>query len=112
MTVTAHCCRATCKYRVTGKMPDLGLKILQYQNISTLGILGLILQSASSMREVIQYSSEFLYSHGPSLVLSMNESDPLYENAIDIHFELQPKEQVPKKQTIGNCLGTTHRIFK
>ena len=79
------------------QLPALGLKITQYQDISIPGVLDLILQSALSMREVIQYPSDFLYVHSPGLVLSMSASNPHPNNAIDIHFAIQLKAQFPQR---------------
>ena len=74
--------------------------------------MDLILQSASSMHKVIQYLSEFLYLHGPRLVLSMSAFSPNPDDAVDIHFDTQLKKPISQRQAIDNCLSTTHRTFK
>lgn len=94
------------------RCPDLGLRISKHQDISILGILGLIMQSASSMRGVIDYTSDFLFLHGPGLAISLKEQSSLFEDAIDVIFEIRINSYVPQRQTIDNCLGTTHRILK
>jgi AraC-like DNA-binding protein len=92
--------------------PDLGLRISKHQDISILGILGLIMQSASSMRGVIDYTSDFLFLHGPGLAISLNEQSQLFEETAEVIFEIRINGYVPQRQTIDNCLGTTHRILK
>ena len=92
--------------------PDLGLRISRHQDISILGILGLIMQSASSMRGVIDYSSDFLFLHGPGLAISLNEQSPIFEDSAEVIFEIRINGYAPQRQTIDNCLGTTHRILK
>ena len=94
------------------KCPDLGLRISKHQDISILGILGLIMQSASSMRDVIDYTSDFLFLHGPGLSISLNEQSPLFEGTAEVIFEIRINGYAPQRQTIDNCLGTTHRILK
>jgi AraC-like DNA-binding protein len=92
--------------------PDLGLRISRHQDISVLGVLGIILQSAPSIRGVIEYTSDFMFLHGPGLVMSLNQPSPLFEDAAEVIFEIQINGYAPQRQTIDNCLGTTHRILK
>lgn len=94
------------------KCPDLGLRISNHQDISILGVLGVILQSAESMRQVIEYTSEYLFLHGPGLMMSLNEPSPLIDDAVEIVFEIRLDDYAPQRQTMDICLGTTHRIFK
>ncbi|MEF9994820.1 MAG: AraC family transcriptional regulator [Acinetobacter sp.] len=92
--------------------PDLGLRVSRHQDISVLGVLGIILQSAPSIRGVIEYTSDFMFLHGPGLVMSLNQPSPLFEDAAEVIFEIQINGYAPQRQTIDNCLGTTHRILK
>ena len=92
--------------------PDLGLRISSQQDISILGVLGIILQSATSIREVIQHTSDYLFLHGPGLVMSLQEQSPLSPDAVEIIFEIRADEYLPQRQTIDLCLGTIHRISK
>ena len=61
---------------------DLGLRISQYQDIGILGVLGLILQSASTLHEVIKYSSDYcfymalLYVYISMIVLAQMHLNP------------------------------------
>lgn len=92
--------------------PDLGLRISMQQDIGILGVLGIILQSAISMREVIQYTSDYLFLHGPGLVMSLQEQSLLSPDAAEVLFEIRTDEYLPQRQTIDLCLGTMHRISK
>lgn len=92
--------------------PDLGLRVSRHQDISVLGVLGVILQSAPTIRGVIDYTSDFMFLHGPGLVMSLNETSPLFDNAVEVIFEIRINGYTPQRQTIDNCLGTTHRILK
>lgn len=94
------------------KCPDLGLRISTQQDISILGVLGIILQSAASIREVIHYTSDYLFLHGPGFVMSLQEKSLLNPDAVEVHFEIRGDEYLPQRQTIDLSLGTIHRISK
>ncbi|WP_374529845.1 AraC family transcriptional regulator ligand-binding domain-containing protein [Acinetobacter sp.] len=73
--------------------PDLGLRISSHQDIRILGVLGVIMQSATTFRELIKFATDLLFLHGPALQLHMNEhvTDPLDSNSeiIEISFDIQ-----------------------
>ncbi|WP_110975244.1 AraC family transcriptional regulator [Acinetobacter sp. WCHAc060042] len=100
--------------------PDFGLRISQYQDIGILGVLGLILQSASTLREVIKYSSDLLFLHGSALRLYINEAiaADLFEPHADIVaivFDIQLNDSTPilsKRQSMDLGLAVCHRVMR
>lgn len=98
---------------------DLGLRISTYQDISVLGVLGQIIQSASTFREVIKFSSDLLFLHGSALRLEMNEhvmTDLFDQNAeiIEIVYDIQLKNSeniFSKRQVIDLGLAVCHRVL-
>lgn len=99
---------------------DLGLRISSYQDIRVLGVLGQILQSASTFREMIKFSSDLLFLHGSALRLHMNEhviTDLSDQNTeiIEIVFDIQLKNSeniLSKRQVIDLGLAVCHRVIK
>lgn len=99
---------------------DLGLRISQYQDIGILGVLGLILQSASTLREVIKYSSDLLFLHGSALRLYINDrvSTDVFESNSDIVeliFDIQLHDAthiLSKRQTMDMGLAVCHRVLR
>ncbi|MFC3902218.1 Helix-turn-helix domain-containing protein [Acinetobacter marinus] len=98
---------------------DLGLRISRFQDIGILGMLGLILQSASTLREVIKYSSDLLFLHGSALRLYINEhvTDQLFENShdvVEIIFDIQLNHSInldaihTKRQSMDLGLAVCH----
>ena len=98
---------------------DLGLKISSYQDISVLGVLGQIIQSASTFREVIKFSSDLLFLHGSAIRLRMNEhvtTDLFDQNAeiIEIVYDIQLKNSekiLSKRQVMDLGLAVCHRVL-
>ena len=98
---------------------DLGLRISQYQDIGILGVLGLILQSASTLREVIKYSSDLLFLHGSALRLYINDrmSSELFgphADVVEIIFDIQLNDAtdiVSKRQAMDLGLAVCHRVL-
>ncbi|MFM2333485.1 MAG: hypothetical protein RIQ74_2332 [Pseudomonadota bacterium] len=99
---------------------DLGLRISQYQDIGILGVLGLILQSASTLHEVIKYSSDLLFLHGSALRLYINDrvSTDAFEPSSDIVeliFDIQLHDAthiLSKRQTMDLGLAVCHRVLR
>ena len=99
---------------------DLGLRISQYQDIGILGVLGLILQSASTLHEVIKYSSDLLFLHGSALRLYINDrvSTDAFEPSSDIVeliFDIQLHDAthiLSKRQTMDMGLAVCHRVLR
>ncbi|MCJ8160325.1 AraC family transcriptional regulator [Acinetobacter zhairhuonensis] len=99
--------------------PDLGLRISAHQDIRILGVLGVIMQSATTFREMIKFSTDLLFLHGPALQLHMNEqvADLLDQNheVIEISFDIQPTQSVnifSKRQSLDLGLAVCHRVLK
>ena len=99
---------------------DLGLRISQYQDIGILGVLGLILQSAATLREVIKYSSDLLFLHGSALRLYINErvNSNLFgpqSGVVEIIFDIQLNDAtdiVSKRQAMDLGLAVCHRVLR
>ena len=99
---------------------DLGMRISQYQDIGILGVLGLILQSASTLHEVIKYSSDLLFLHGSALRLYINDrvSTDVFESNSDIVeliFDIQLHDAthiLSKRQTMDLGLAVCHRVLR
>ena len=99
---------------------DLGMQISQYQDICILGVLGLILQSVSTLREVIKYSLDLLFLHGSALRLYINDrvSTDVFESNSDIVeliFDIQLHDAthiLSKRQTMDMGLAVCHRVLR
>ena len=99
---------------------DLGLRISRYQDITILGVLGLILQSASTLREVIKYSSDLLFLHGSALRLYINDrvSTGTFEpnsDIVELIFDIQLHDTthiLSKRQTMDMGLAVCHRVLR
>jgi hypothetical protein len=102
------------------KSADLGLRISQYQDIGILGVLGLILQSASTLHEVIKYSSDLLFLHGSALRLYINDRarTDIFEpnsNIVELIFDIQLHDAtriLSKRQTMDMGLAVCHRVLR
>ena len=99
--------------------PDLGLRISAHQDIRILGVLGVIMQSATTFRELIKFATDLLFLHGPALQLHMNEhvTDPLDSNSeiIEISFDIQLTQSInilSKRQALDLGLAVCHRVLK
>ena len=98
---------------------DLGLRISQYQDIDILGVLGLILQSASTLREVLKYCSDLLFLHGSAPRLYCNEhvTSDLFEDShdlVEIIFDIQLHDAthiLSKRQSMDLGLAVCHRVM-
>ena len=99
---------------------DLGLRISKYQDIGVLGVLGQILQSASTLREVIKYSSDLLYLHGAGLRLYINETlaadmFDTHDDIVAIVFDIQLNHSehiISKRQSMDLGLAVCHRVIR
>lgn len=99
---------------------DLGLRISRYQDITILGVLGLILQSASTLREVLKYCSDLLFLHGSAPRLYFNEhvTVDLFENShdiVEIVFDIQLHDAtniLSKRQSMDLGLAVCHRVMR
>lgn len=99
--------------------PDLGLRISIYQDISILGVLGMIIQSAMTFREMIKYGSDLMFLHGTATRLYVNEyvttelfdqSTDIFEIILDIQLN-DSKNIVSKRQAIDMSLAVCHRVL-
>ena len=99
---------------------DLGLRISHYQDISILGVLGSILQSASTLRDVLKYSSDLLFLHGSSLRLYFNEhvTTDAFEHdndIVEVIFDIQLSDNtniLSKRQSMDLGLAVCHRVMR
>lgn len=99
---------------------DLGLRISHYQDISILGVLGSILQSASTLRDVLKYSSDLLFLHGSAPRLYFNEhvTTDLFEHdndIVEVIFDLQLNNStniLSKRQSMDLGLAVCHRVMR
>lgn len=103
-----------------GNCADLGLRLSTYQDITILGVLGMILQSATSLREVIKYSSDLLFLHGSALRLYMNEhvTTDLIERSqdmVEIVYDIQLSDasnMINKRQAMDLGLAVCHSVLR
>ena len=99
---------------------DLGLRLSTYQDISILGVLGVILQSATTLREVIKYSSDLLFLHGTALRLYMNEHvttdlSGRSQDMVEIIYDIQLSDAsniLSKRQTMDLGLAVCHSVLR
>lgn len=99
--------------------PDLGLRISTHQDIGILGVLGVIMQSATTFREMIKYSSDLLFLHGTAIRLYVNEyvTTEFFKQKSDVFeiiFDIQlndAKNIVSKRQSIDLGLAVCHRVL-
>ncbi|MEG0487357.1 MAG: AraC family transcriptional regulator [Acinetobacter sp.] len=99
---------------------DLGLRISRYQDITILGVLGMILQSASTLRDVLKYSSDLLFLHGSAPRLYFNEhvTTDLFEHGhdiVEIVFDIQLNDTtniLSKRQSMDLGLAVCHRVMR
>lgn len=99
---------------------DLGLRISRYQDISILGVLGSILQSASTLRDVLKYSSDLLFLHGsaPRLYFNEHATIDLFKHdhdIVEVIFDIELKQAtniLSKRQSMDLGLAVCHRVMR
>ena len=99
--------------------PDLGLRISVHQDIGILGVLGVIMQSATTFREMIKYSSDLLFLHGTAIQLYLNEQVTIElleqdNDMLELVFDIQLNrctQTVSKRQSIDLGLAVCHRVL-
>lgn len=90
--------------------PDLGLLLADRQGIETLGPLAGALQAATSVADVFDVATRFLFVHSPDLTLAL-EDDPFGDHglvAVTLRHAFSDAAYSPRVMELG--IGLTHRI--
>ncbi|MBO9663320.1 AraC family transcriptional regulator [Dokdonella sp.] len=90
--------------------PDFGLRLAQFQDVSTLGPLAIAIQHARSVREAAASASRFIFIQGADVVFTLQPA-PMERDCAELRFEFLEAQSMNCRQCTDLAIGLTHRII-
>lgn len=90
--------------------PDFGLRLAQFQDVSTLGPLAIAIQHAHTVREAAASASRFIFVQGTGIAFTL-QADATNRDRAELRFDFLESRMVNCRQSIDLAIGLTHRII-
>jgi len=91
---------------------DLGLRIAQHQDVSVLGILGLVLKTASTPAQACDIISRFTFIQGTALRIEVQDPGNIIPDSISINISVDGVAAPIQRQVLELILGMSFQIGK
>ncbi|PVH28050.1 AraC family transcriptional regulator [Pararhodobacter oceanensis] len=89
------------------RCPDLGLRIARHQDHDQLGVLGLVMKSASTPAEACSIVSRFIFVQGTAFRIEVQEPGLLVPDTVSVNFLIVGIAEGLQRQTLELTLGTS-----
>ncbi|ANB72096.1 hypothetical protein AYM40_06705 [Paraburkholderia phytofirmans OLGA172] len=89
---------------------DFGLRLSHNQDITVLGQVAVVVQSAATVREALNLIKQYLFIHSPGIRLSINEKSRLVDHAVEASLEIQLERPTAHRQTIDLALADFYQM--
>ncbi|MFI5084618.1 MAG: AraC family transcriptional regulator [Actinomycetales bacterium] len=92
--------------------PDLGLRMIEYQDISILGPLAVAIQNSATVGDALSCVSRFLFVHSPVLSFSVGADPERRPGTVGLFYGSSDGGPPPTRQGADLGLGMVHRVVE
>ena len=91
---------------------DFGLRLAERQDVNILGPFGILLQSAETIRDAMNYGSRFMFVHSPGLGSAIHDPSELVVDAVEFTVDISLANCPLQRQAIDLTLGAADRVTR
>ena len=93
--------------------PDLGLKLAQLQDASTLGPIAIALEASATVGASLDIAARYLFTHSPANIFTVaDDGDHLDSQLVELRYEIILARLPPVRQAWDLGIGLAHRMLR
>ncbi|MTE12604.1 AraC family transcriptional regulator [Nocardia aurantiaca] len=90
------------------KVPDIGLRVAEHQDISILGPLAVVMLHSATLREAVESASRFMFVHSPAVSFTLTDDPDGSPDVVGLRYSLNSPP--PTRQVVEMALLVAHRV--
>lgn len=92
--------------------PIFGLRLGSGQDLSMLGMLAIVVQTAPTVDQAIVAVSKYLFVHSPSYEVALDNPSRQLPGCVSMRFDVSLETPSSQRQLIDGCLASTYRMVQ